>query len=314
MQTYLPVSAIFWSQLIIGAVVQALHFVFVPETRSSCLVTAEAKRRRSLGEINLKSEAEIAPRKVGMAHAVEIWLRPFKMFLVEPIVLALSLISGFADALIFTFLDSMGLVYAQWNFNAWQTGFVFIPIALGYLIAYGIWASLVQRGRKTDPNNLLPIEHKLKWLLWTAPFLVLGIFGFGGTTTGPPIPWIVPTLFLIPIGVANMAIYGSTIDYMIATYGEKYSASACGGNGFARDVLAGIAAMYAHPMYTQIGNTGPDRLRNASFILGGIGTLLIIPIYIVYLNGEWIRSHCLFAKEVEMDRRRRDTALPQTEK
>lgn len=38
----------------------------------------------------------------------------------------------------------------------------------------------------------------------------------------------------------------ATIDYMIASYGP-YSASATGGNGFARDFLAGVAAMYSVP-------------------------------------------------------------------
>lgn len=38
----------------------------------------------------------------------------------------------------------------------------------------------------------------------------------------------------------------ATIDYMIASYGP-YAASATGGNGFARDFLAGIAAMYSVP-------------------------------------------------------------------
>ena len=42
------------------------------------------------------------------------------------------------------------------------------------------------------------------------------------------------------------AIYMATIDYMIAAYGP-YAASATGGNGFARDFLAGIAAMYSVP-------------------------------------------------------------------
>lgn len=41
-------------------------------------------------------------------------------------------------------------------------------------------------------------------------------------------------------------IYMATIDYMVAAYGP-YSASATGGNGFARDFLAGIAAMYSTP-------------------------------------------------------------------
>lgn len=38
----------------------------------------------------------------------------------------------------------------------------------------------------------------------------------------------------------------ATIDYMVASYGP-YSASATGGNALARDLLAGVAAMYSTP-------------------------------------------------------------------
>ena len=51
-------------------------------------------------------------------------------------------------------------------------------------------------------------------------------------------------IFSALVAIANYAIYMSTIDYMVASYGV-YSASATGGNGFARDFLAGISAMYA---------------------------------------------------------------------
>lgn len=43
----------------------------------------------------------------------------------------------------------------------------------------------------------------------------------------------------------------ATVDYMIASYGP-WSASATGGNGFARDFLAGIAAMYSVPSKSAI--------------------------------------------------------------
>jgi hypothetical protein len=70
----------------------------------------------------------------------------------------------------------------------------------------------------------------------------------------------------------------ATIDYMIAAYGP-YSASATGGNGFARDFLAGIAAMYATPMYSNI----PGRpLEYATTILACVGVLVVIPVYIFY--------------------------------
>ncbi|TID19704.1 putative trans-sulfuration enzyme [Venturia nashicola] len=314
LQQYLSLASIFWAQLIFGAVVQFLHFWVVPETRSSCIVTAEAKRLRNQGQ-NVVSEAEHANEKVTFNYACQIWARPFIMFIREPIVLLLSLISGFADALIFTFLDSMGLVFAQWHFNPWQIGLIFLSLAIGYLISYAIWIAIIYKQSKKSRSYLesLPIEHKLNWLVWIAPLLVAGIFGFAFTGIGPPMPWIVPVLFLIPIGIANMTIYGATIDYMVVAYGEKYSASACGGNGFARDFLAGVAAMYAHPLYTNgalFGKTATQKMRNASCLLGAIAAILIVPIYFFWKKGEWVRNKSPFAKEVEEERKQKEAALP----
>lgn len=113
--------------MIIGATVQLAHYFIVPETRASVIVTKEAEKQRSLGYANIYSTAELKAEKMKMKEIVTIWLRPFHMFLTEPIVLFLSLLSGFSDALIFTFLSSFGLVYSQWGFGIIETGLAFVP-------------------------------------------------------------------------------------------------------------------------------------------------------------------------------------------
>ena len=50
----------------------------------------------------------------------------FSMFIFEPIVLFLSLLSGFSDALIFTFLQSFTPVFEQWGFNTEMQGVAFV--------------------------------------------------------------------------------------------------------------------------------------------------------------------------------------------
>ena len=50
----------------------------------------------------------------------------FHMLACEPIVLFLSLLSGFSDALIFTFLQSFDPVLSQWGFGVEATGVAFI--------------------------------------------------------------------------------------------------------------------------------------------------------------------------------------------
>jgi multidrug resistance protein len=115
----------FWIQLIFGGVVQAMHF-FVPETRCTILVKREAKLRRKHGE-NVWAANELEARRFEIKPILVIWARPFVMFAREPIVLFLSLLSGFSDALIFTFLQSYKPVYSQWGFGTVRVGLAFIP-------------------------------------------------------------------------------------------------------------------------------------------------------------------------------------------
>jgi MFS family permease len=115
----------FWIQLILGGFVQMMHF-FVPETRCNILITREARRRRKNGEM-VWSGDELKTTRMSFRWVLMVWMRPFIMFVREPIVLCLSLLSGFSDALIFTFLQSYTPVYKQWNFTTIATGLAFLP-------------------------------------------------------------------------------------------------------------------------------------------------------------------------------------------
>lgn len=111
----------------------------------------------------------------------------------------------------------------------------------------------------------------------------------------------------------------ATIDYMIASYGP-YSASATGGNALARDVLAGVAAMYSTPcqylfphsstpnpphskmpiVYENIGNK--YKLEWPTTILGVLAILVTLPIYVFYWKGPEIREKSKFAQILASDR------------
>ncbi|OJJ49495.1 hypothetical protein ASPZODRAFT_60078 [Penicilliopsis zonata CBS 506.65] len=292
----------FWLQLILGGFAQAVHF-WVPETRCSILVTREARRRRKKGDM-VWSADELKGRRINMSHLIKVWLRPFLMFIREPIVLCLSLLSGFSDALIFTFLQSYTPVYKQWGFKTIEIGLAFIPILVGYIIAYFTflpWIYHHDRVRERDPDGLQP-EARLYWLLYVAPLLSIGLFGFAWTSLGPPhTHWIAPMIFSTLIAIANYSIYMATIDYMVASYGP-YAASATGGNALARDFLAGVAAMYSVPMYQNFGHSAT--LEWPSTLLGFLAVIFTIPIYVFYWNGPKIREHSKFAQTLASDRKK----------
>ena len=306
-ETYLNYKWVFWIQLIFGALTQIIHFCLVPETRSTILIDREARRRRKSEEDPLVyGPNELKEQRIAPGEVLTIWIRPFEMFVREPIVLCLSLLSGFSDALIFTFLESFTPVFEQWNFTTITTGVAFCSILIGYIIAYFSFFPFIHRDRqirRKDPDALQP-ERRLYWLLYVAPCLTIGLFGFAWTSLGPPhVHWIAPLIFATLIGIANYAIYMATIDYMIASYGP-YSASATGGNGFARDFLAGIAAMYATPMYEHIGNK--YKLEWPTTILGFLAILVTIPIYVFYWKGPAIRERSKFAQVLASDRKAKE--------
>ncbi|KAL3476488.1 major facilitator superfamily domain-containing protein [Aspergillus californicus] len=294
----------FWIQLMFGGVTQIMHFFLVTETRSTILLDREAKRRRKSGvDPNVFGPNEMKKPRIEMKDVLRIWRRPFEMFLREPIVLFLSLLSGFSDALIFTCIESFALVFEQWGFDPLRIGLCFSTIIIGYLLAYFIFLPDIWRQRQIRKSHgaaaRLP-ERRLLLLLFIAPLEAIGLFGFAWTTMGPEYNhWVVPLVFVLLIAIANYGIYMATIDYMVAAYGP-YSASATGGNGFARDFLAGLSAMYATPMYQNIG--GRLHLQWASTILGVLAIFVTIPIFVFYWKGPQIRERSKFAQTLAADR------------
>lgn len=220
-------------------------------------------------------------------------------FLTEPIVLTLSLLSGFADALVFMFIQSFVLVYDQWGFSTVQIGLSFIPLGIGYLIAWASFVPVFRRNtaeREDKPDDeKAQYESRLWWLLYTAPCLPIGLFGFAWTIQGPPVHWIGSMIFSAIIGIANYAIYMATIDYMICAYGP-YSASATGGNGWARDFLAGVLTVPATPFFENIG--GRNNLEYASTILACISVVLVLAVYVIYWKGPTLRKRSPFAQQL----------------
>ncbi|CAL3965117.1 unnamed protein product [Diplocarpon coronariae] len=302
-EAYLPWQWSIWIQLIFGVFVQILHICFVPETRSTIMLDNYAKKRRKQGQTNIYGPSELIPiaDRFSAKEILATWIRPFKMFLTEPIVLVLSLLSGFSDALIYIFISSFVLVYEQWDFGVVEIGLAFIAIGLGYLISWLSFLPAIRRNikeRQNNPNSeRAQYESRLWWLLWTAPCLPIGLIGFAWTSTGPPIHWIGSMFFAMLVGIANYAIYMATIDYMICAYGP-YSASATGGNGWARDFLAGVLTIPATPFFQNLSDDPSEALAYPSTILACISFLLVLAVYVIYWKGPVLRKRSPFAQKM----------------
>lgn len=215
---------VFWVSLIFGFVAQVIH-LFVPETRSSIMLSQYASELQKKGQ-NVKSPDQMRGslwKRLDWKECGTLMWRPYKFLLTEPIVAFLSLLSGFSDALIFTGLDSFGLVLAKWDFNHVAVGLSFVPLLVGYFIAYGAygWDYWVQRKimhvpgsdpERRDTARMAP-ERRLRLLLWLVVLEPFGLLLFGFFSLGPPMfHWILPMIASAMIGIANFAIYMATID------------------------------------------------------------------------------------------------------
>ncbi|KAI0127766.1 MFS multidrug transporter-like protein [Xylariales sp. AK1849] len=287
-----------WVQIIIGVVVQMLHLVFVPETRATVMTDKIAKaRRRSGADPQVYGPGEMAKRRIDCHETLAVWYRPFKMLLTEPIVLVLALLSGFSDALIFMCVQSFPIVYAQWYFTPIQMGFTFFSLLIGYAIAAMTFIPFIKRGnrlRTAQPDNEhAQYESRLSILLWQVLLLPLGllVFGFTAAWSDPPIHWGWSMIANVMIGMANLGIYQASIDYTLRAYGP-YAASATGGNGMARDILAGLLTPAAAPLYHGLG------IFNTTMLLLALAAFLSISVYVVYFFGPTLRRRSKFAQDL----------------
>lgn len=293
-----------WIQLIFGGTLQLVHLFTVPETRTTIMMDKIAKKRRANGvDPNIYGPGEMVPfrQRFSTRELLATWMRAFKMLVTEPIVMWLSLLSGFSDAIVFIQIQSLNLVYKQWGFNSWEIGLAFIPIAIGYVIAWILFIPAFKRDKRRRAANPhdehTQFEARLYPLLWLAPCLPIGLIIFAWTSLGPPIHWIGTTFGTALVGIANYSIYLATIDYMVCAYGP-YSASATGGNGLARDLLAGVLTPAAIPFYTSIDKKHGRELQWPSTILGILAIFLVAAAFFVYFRGPTFRKQSKFAQNL----------------
>lgn len=298
-QQYLPSWRYnFWIQLGLGGSTQLIHLIIAKETRATILLDRFAKKQRRLGNTSVygPNEVQSLKERFSVREVLATMFRPYQMLMFEPIVLCLALLSGFADALIFSFFESYVYVFKQWSFNPTHISLVLIALAVSYVIGYLSFYPIVARhnARRAKGETLTP-EDRLKALLYHVILLPVGLLICAFVATGPPLHWAGVIVASVLVGIANFAIYFATIDYMVAAYGP-YAASATGGNGFMRDMFAGMCALYTGPMYKNLG------IQNSYLILFGLGLLFCVPVYVFYFKGVAIRKRSKFASRLAQEK------------
>jgi DHA1 family multidrug resistance protein-like MFS transporter len=213
-----------------------LGFFFLPETFAPVLLTRKAKRlRRAIPEKNkdLYTESERVswtPRAV-LERTI---FRPFKMLLVEPILFLATIYLSLALGVIFasTFswprlfrclvsddpccavFEAIPVIYINARqFSISNEGLVFIGFGIGTILAavVNLWFLRPYPRLLKQWYGFPPAEERLYSAMLGGPVLAIGIFWLGWSGNYKSVPWWVPTLSTIPIGLAIVLIFISFI-------------------------------------------------------------------------------------------------------
>jgi MFS transporter, DHA1 family, multidrug resistance protein len=194
------------------------------------------------------------------------------------------------------------------NFTVPHDGLVFIGVGIGSTIAtlINIWFLRMYPRLMVEWRGFPPPEMRLYSGMVGGPLLVVSIFWLGWTGNYQNIPWYVPALSTIPLGMSIALVFMSFMvrhpvvllftrsadgfleSYLIDTY-LMYSASALAANMIVRSAVGAIFPLFTGRMFEEMG------INWASTLIGGIAFFLAPMPFVFYKYGPWIRQKSRFA-------------------
>ena len=234
--------------LIVWAVVSYLAVIFfVPETYHPVLLKAEAaKLRRETGEKRYFASLERLDKSVPRTIALSC-LHPIQLLVLEPMCLALCVLSAVLLGILYLFFEAFPLVFANnHNFSLQDTGLAFLGILVGMMVGIGTnpyWDAAYRRVQAKYQDSYPPPEYRLRPAMLGSVLVPVGIFWFAWTTFSA-VPWIVPILGSAVFGAGTLLIYSGVWTFLVEAY-PNYAASAMAANSFLRSTFAAGFPLFA---------------------------------------------------------------------
>ncbi|KZS90135.1 MFS polyamine transporter [Sistotremastrum niveocremeum HHB9708] len=284
---------IFWIMMIFAGLCWVLAFLFLPETFAPYLLLKKARRMRKQDPEKHKdviAEHELMDRSLkGLLHRTV--FRPFQMLALEPILILVTIYLSIVYGLLYALFESFPIIWAEKRgFNLGESGLIFIGVGIGTTIGALVNIHLGQKYKELMKTwrGFPPPENRLPGAIAAGPFLVVGIMWIGWTGAYASVPWYVPALGTIVLGISFSLIFISLITYIIETY-LMYSASALAANTVIRSAVAAAFPLFTVQMFDNLG------VQWASTLIGGIAILLAPTPYIFWKYGHRIRARSRFA-------------------
>ncbi|OTA53273.1 MFS general substrate transporter [Hypoxylon sp. EC38] len=280
-----------WVTLVISSLAFFVSFLFLPETYLPILLDWKARHlRRITGDSRYVSQHAEADSFIGrLRHVAPL---PAKFLTREPVVAVLGGYLILLYVLLFTFLSGFDYIFKDtYGLSTTLTGSCFASIAAGAtfftLLAPGLyswarWKTEFVRGSSVEP------EFRLWPAIVAAPLLPISLFWLGwGDQPSISIWCNLGACFVF--GMVIIAIYVSTYEYIIDSYGD-HAAIGLASITILRYLVSGGMVMAVRPMYKGIGTHWTMTL------LGCISVILLPAPLAFWRYGRKLRSKSPYAE------------------
>lgn len=275
-----------WITLIIALFFGTIASFVCAESYAPVLLQRRATKKR-FETRNWALHAPADENPVDMNSIIEKYIfRPFKMLILEPILILITIYMAFVYGVIYLFFESYPIAFQEsrgWNLGV--GALPFLGIILGVLLGVSIivYNSNTRFRRKLEANGGKTIpEERLIPMIIGAALLPIGLFWFAWTSS-PNISWVPQVLAGIPIGAGVQMIFLQGLSYIIDVY-LMHANSAIAANTFLRSLAGGGFPLFATAMYHTLG------VAWATSLLGFL-TVAFFPVPILFfIYGEKIRK------------------------
>ncbi|KAJ4349196.1 hypothetical protein N0V95_004779 [Ascochyta clinopodiicola] len=279
-----------WITLIISSFAFLIAFFFLPETYAPMLLDYKAKHLRRVSGSN----RYVTKHEQGSSFFTqikEVLPLSVKFAAKEPAVLSLGGFLVILYVLLFTFLSGFDYIFKRrYDLSTLEEGACFASIALGataFSFATPALYAFTRHHVGYDERASVTPEFRLWPAMLTSPLLPISLFWLGWTNYS----WISIYSGLgacFCFGVVLNAMYVSSYEYIIDSYGEKASI-ALASVTMMRYLVAGGMVVAARPMYDGIG------VHWTMTLLGCVAVVLTPAPFVLFKFGSKLRKKSPYA-------------------
>ncbi|CAO1637396.1 unnamed protein product [Parajaminaea phylloscopi] len=282
-------------QLIISAGSLLAMCLCLRETRGSVILTRRAIRlRKETGDqrYRAKAEDEVPSLRILVQQSLT---RPLTFLAREPIVLFFSLWIATLWGVMYSLLESIGLVTALHGYTPGQTGLVFLSIVVAALLGQvvNIYQNhLYERNIKTRGPEARLYLSMVAALMFPVGCFIYGWTSYAHVSIAGPIVGIVVLMLAVHI------VYLAAFNYLADGY-LLFASSALAAQSFARNMFGFAVPLFAVNIYENLG------YQWASSLAGFLGLLLGVVPFVLFFYGQEIRKRSPASRQLQEIERKR---------